>query len=125
MVHGYSLVGGLSHRCCSSVVGSSLARSSHFRIIVTIVPWSAHSTRDGYRISCSLRVYARFGFSPQSMSLSSALVILLVLIIVAQIYLAAGICRPHPGISFFRVSAILACSLFESPWNFFQLSDYC
>ena len=77
---------------------------------MTIVPWSAHSTRDGCRISCSLGVYAKFSFLP--------LVILLFLIIVVQIYLAAGIHCQHPGMSFFHISAILDCSLFQSPWIF-------
>ena len=49
-----------------------------------------------------------FGFTRQRTSLSSALVILLVLTIVARIYLVDGICRPHFWMSFFRVSAILA-----------------
>ena len=101
---------------CGVVTGTVFT----FSFIVTIVLWSAHSTRDGCRISCLLRVYAKFGFS--------ALVILLFLIIVAQIYLAAGIRCQHPGMSFFRILAILACSLFHSPWIFFNCritAEFC
>ena len=62
----------------------------------------------------------KFSFTPQRTSLSSALVILLVLTIVSRIYLVDGICSLHFRMSFLRVSANLAWSLFQSPWNFFS-----